>query len=241
MNQLLTNSTHRKTNTNCPYMLQKIILKEDLSLEELEKKIQNGGRFISYQYCISIFFALCLKRFSPAVFIEEPKLDKKYMRKCNTLSLLLGWWSLWGPYYTIGSLRVNRKGGIDMTEDIMLNIDQESLTNRLVKMEVTQQFYMKPDRWDIKEFKKAFLPAFEKDYNLRKLVVGRFINTKEDELPYLTIGVELENNRDIYPDQLRTAYETRFKKSSSYLLIDLKEESEDSKLLEEQGEFIIKR
>jgi len=223
-------------------MIQKIIIKEDLTLDQLKQKIDNGAEFVCFQYCISLVFAITLKRFSSAILIESKDEIGGYRRKYNWLSLIFGWWGIpWGPFYTISSLRLNKKGGIDMTEDIMLNIDESALDNREVEMEITNQLFNKPDKWDIKEFKKAFLKEFERDYNVRKIVVARFINTAADELPYLTIGVQLENDDENFPEKLRTAYETRFKKSSYYELLDLDVESDECELLEKQGEYILKR
>ena len=51
-------------------MKQRLIIKEQLTFDELHKAIEYGGKFVTFQYCISIVFAVTLRRFSPAIFIR---------------------------------------------------------------------------------------------------------------------------------------------------------------------------
>lgn len=102
----------------------------NLSIEEIITDINKGGKFISYGYCISIV-ALIFRLTSSPHFIKSTEKPSKYRLKYNILSLLLGWWGLpWGPIYTIDMLRLNlKKGGIDITEEILEKIIQQHPTD----------------------------------------------------------------------------------------------------------------
>ena len=97
---------------------------DDLSIQSLERRVDNGYRFIVYSYSVSLLFNISYV--SPAYLLRKEDV-KKHTLKYNTLSSILGWWSLQGIPNTINSLKTNMKGGIDVTEDIMINLNQDSL------------------------------------------------------------------------------------------------------------------
>lgn len=223
-------------------MKQRIILEEDLTMDELQNKISNGARFIIFQYCISILFAVSLRRFSPAILIEDSAILSRRQRKYNILSLIFGWWGIpWGPIYTVKSINLNKKGGLDITDDILLNVTQDGLNKREIELKITNTLFCKPDKWDIKAFKKALVKKFERDYNVKNIVVGLFINTEEDEAPHYTIGLNIEKAYDKYKSLVTDSLYTQFRKYTYFEFVDLKEEDDIFRLLEKQGETIIKR
>lgn len=223
-------------------MKQRVLLYKEMSLEELRKEIENGSRFVTFQYCISLVFAVTLRRFSPAILIKSNEQFLKYKRKYNLISFIFGWWGVpWGPIYTTKSQQINNKGGIDVTEDIMLNITEEGLIENEIELKLTNNLFCKPDKWDKKAFLKAFLSEFERDYNIKQLVVGLFINTEEDTAPFYTIGLKVDNNYEKYIEPLKNALNTQFRKNTYFEFVDLTKNEENLRLLEKQGEFIINR
>ena len=223
-------------------MKQKLIIDKQFTLEELQNEVNNGGRFVTYQYCISLFFAVTLRRFSPAILMTIDKPELKYKRKYNLISYLLGWWGIpWGPVRTIQSIKINGKGGIDVTGDIMLNMTKEGLTEKEIELKITNELFCEPDKWDKKAFSKALLREFEYDYNIKQLVVGLFINTENNVAPFYTIGLRVDNNYDKYIEPLKKALYTQFRKYTYFEFVNLSEENESYRLLEKQGEFIINR
>jgi hypothetical protein len=100
--------------------MAKIIGLQDIkSGGELQQEIQQGGKFVMYQYCISLL-VITFKRGSNVYFIrhEENALVKGL--PFTLLSLVLGWWGIpWGPIYTVQSLWVNFKGGRDVTAEVL--------------------------------------------------------------------------------------------------------------------------
>jgi hypothetical protein len=214
----------------------------NINLSDLKLKINQGARFVVFQYCISLFFVISLRRFSKAYFVDRFNAADKYAKKYNILSLVFGWWGIpWGPVYTIKSIRLNKKGGIDVTDDIMLNIDEHSLKSCEIELKVTNQLFMKPDKWDQKAFNKALLKKFERDFNVRTLVAGVFINTEDDEDPFFTLGYKLENNNEGFIENLLEALHTQFRKYTRFEFVDLKQDNEVGELLVKQGLVLIER
>jgi len=92
---------------------------ENVSPDQLRHEIERGGRFVIYQYCISIV-VLSFKRVSDIHFI---KADESAFRKgagFSLISLLCGWWGIpWGPIWTISTLITNCRGGRNITAEVV--------------------------------------------------------------------------------------------------------------------------
>lgn len=88
---------------------------EGMTDAEIMEAIDAGGRFVMFQYCISII-VLTFKRSSGVYFIPGDKSTLPYALPWIGLTLLLGWWGIpWGPIYTIGTTATNFGGGNDVT------------------------------------------------------------------------------------------------------------------------------
>ena len=103
--------------------MAKIIGLDDIkSGGELQQELQQGGKFVMYQYCISIII-LTFRRSSNVYFIRH---DENALIKglpFTLLSLVLGWWGIpWGPIYTVQSIWVNFKGGKDVTSEVLASM-----------------------------------------------------------------------------------------------------------------------
>lgn len=92
---------------------------EGLTGEQINYELQRGGKFVIYQYCISLVI-LTYRRGSDIYFIQAG--DSAFLKgfKYSLLSLVLGWWGFpWGPIYTIGSIIQNCAGGKDVTQEVI--------------------------------------------------------------------------------------------------------------------------
>lgn len=109
--------------------MAKIIGLEDIKSDgELQVELEQGGKFVIYQYCISIL-VITFKRSSNVYFIRHEENAILKGLPFTLLSLLLGWWGIpWGPIYTIQSLWVNLKGGRDVTQEIMPSMRHMTMT-----------------------------------------------------------------------------------------------------------------
>lgn len=95
----------------------------DLSVEEVNSEIRRGGRFVMYQYTISLI-VVTLQRSSDIHFIPADEKRVSNGVPFIMISLLFGWWGLpWGPVRTISSIRCNLLGGKDVTHEVMSLMD----------------------------------------------------------------------------------------------------------------------
>lgn len=92
---------------------------DGLTGADLNAELQKGGRFVVYQYCISIL-VMTFKRPSDIYFVRAGENAVVKGLPFTLLALFLGWWGIpWGPIYTIGSFITNFGGGKDITQEVL--------------------------------------------------------------------------------------------------------------------------
>ena len=95
---------------------------EGMKYGEMEFEIQRGGKFVYYQYCVSLLI-LTFKRPSGIYFIRAEENAVVKGLPFTLLSFFAGWWGIpWGPIYTIQSFIVNFKGGQDVTSSVVASL-----------------------------------------------------------------------------------------------------------------------
>ncbi|MEM9925497.1 MAG: hypothetical protein AAF915_17395 [Cyanobacteria bacterium P01_D01_bin.50] len=105
--------------------MSKIIGIESMTVEEVNKELANGGKFVVFLYCFSLVL-ITFKRSSNIYFIKAGEGTLKKSIKFTLISLFLGWWGIpWGIIYTIETFLTNFKGGRDMTSQVMSALRQE--------------------------------------------------------------------------------------------------------------------
>jgi hypothetical protein len=100
----------------------KIIGVEGLSADLIRFEVQRGGRFVLFQYCVSVIF-VAFKRPSPVYFIRAGENPLGKGMGFTLLTLVAGWWGFpWGPIYSVQSIHNNLSGGKDVTKDIVATL-----------------------------------------------------------------------------------------------------------------------
>ncbi len=100
----------------------KIIGIEGLTWEELSRELQQGGRFVIYEYCISIV-VMTFKQPSDIYFIRAGESAVGKGLGFTGLSLVLGWWGIpFGPIFTIWAVVTNFSGGRDVTREVVASL-----------------------------------------------------------------------------------------------------------------------
>lgn len=98
---------------------------EGLSVDDINRELSNGAKFVVFQYCFSII-VMTFKRGTNIYFIPAGKSTVKHSIGFTFMTLLLGWWGIpWGPVYTIGSLFTNIRGGKDITQEVIGLLNSE--------------------------------------------------------------------------------------------------------------------
>ena len=97
---------------------------EGMTGEQLAIELELGGRFVVYEYCISIIL-MTFKRPSDIYFIRVGEGAAARGLGFTLLTLFLGWWAIpWGPIYTIGALFTNLSGGRDVTAEVVASLQE---------------------------------------------------------------------------------------------------------------------
>ena len=97
---------------------------EGLTTDQINKELQAGGKFVFYQFTISII-VLTFKRSSDIYFVRAGESAAVKGIPYSLISLFFGWWGIpWGPIYTIGSLFTNLGGGKDVTHEVLQSANQ---------------------------------------------------------------------------------------------------------------------
>ena len=105
-------------------MATKIIGIENMSVDELNQELERGGKFVVFEYCISIVI-MTFKRPTNIYFIKAGEGTSGKSIGFTVTSLMAGWWGIpWGPIYTIGSLVTNIKGGKDITNEVVASLSK---------------------------------------------------------------------------------------------------------------------
>jgi hypothetical protein len=111
--------------------MAKIVGIEGMNPQQLANELQSGGRFVQYQYCVSVLI-MTFKRGTDIYFLRAGESPTVKGLTWTMLTLVAGWWGIpWGPIYTVQSLWVNLRGGHDLTPQaataLQLPIDKSTL------------------------------------------------------------------------------------------------------------------
>lgn len=91
---------------------------EGMSADQLRFELERGGRFVLFQYCVSLL-VITFKRQSPIYFIRAGENPFGKGIGFTLLTLVAGWWGIpWGPIYSVQSIYLNFSGGKDVTKEI---------------------------------------------------------------------------------------------------------------------------
>ena len=95
---------------------------EGLTMEDINREIDNGGKFVLFQYTVSLLI-VTLKRPTAIYFVRANEKSSAKGLPYTLLSAVLGWWGIpWGPIYTVQSIASNIKGGKDVTQQVLASL-----------------------------------------------------------------------------------------------------------------------
>lgn len=95
---------------------------DGLSADDLQREVQNGGRFVFFPVTISVI-VVTFKHTSGVYLVRAGENAVLKGLPFTLVSLLFGWWGIpFGPIHTYESLRANFRGGKDVTEDVMATV-----------------------------------------------------------------------------------------------------------------------
>lgn len=96
---------------------------EGLTPEMIRAEIRRGGRFIRFEYCVSIILVTFWHQ-SDAYLLRHGERSLRLAAPYILLTFFLGWWGIpWGPVRTVIALVRDFRGGVDVTNDVMIAVD----------------------------------------------------------------------------------------------------------------------
>ena len=102
----------------------KIIGIEGMTPSQLNFELQRGGRFVIFQYAISVII-LSFRRPSNVYFIRAGEGTTSKSISFTILTFLAGWWGIpFGPIFTVQALVTNFRGGKDVTKQIVASLNK---------------------------------------------------------------------------------------------------------------------
>jgi hypothetical protein len=97
---------------------------EGMSASQLNFELQRGGRFVIFQYCMSVII-LTFKRSSDVYFIRSGESAVSKSIPFTLVTLVAGWWGIpWGPIFSVQALANNFKGGKDVTKEVVASFNR---------------------------------------------------------------------------------------------------------------------
>lgn len=95
---------------------------DDMTVGELVAEVSQGGRFVIFQYAISLLI-VSFKKPTDIYFVRAGEGTFGKSIGATLISFFLGWWGFpFGIIFTIESLYINLRGGRDVTNDVMNSI-----------------------------------------------------------------------------------------------------------------------
>jgi hypothetical protein len=96
---------------------------EELDGERLCEELENGARFVTFTWCVSLVL-VTFRRPTGVIYLAPGRSGLVTGLPYLLLSLLLGWWGLpWGPVYTVGCVWTALRGGADCTSQIVEDVE----------------------------------------------------------------------------------------------------------------------
>jgi hypothetical protein len=89
----------------------------------LRGAVASGARFVAFPYCES-WLIVSFRRVSPPTLIRPGEPAWRVGGVQILHSLLFGWWGFpWGPIWTVGTIWRTLRGGLDVTEEVMADLE----------------------------------------------------------------------------------------------------------------------
>jgi uncharacterized RDD family membrane protein YckC len=91
---------------------------EGMSVDNILSEINNGARFVLFYEVLSLV-VISQKTPSDIYFIRAGENRIKYHIRHSLVTMIFGWWGIPGIIWTISSLNINFKGGVDVTDSVL--------------------------------------------------------------------------------------------------------------------------
>ena len=207
---------------------------EGITLGQLEQEVAQGAKLVTYAYTISLI-AFTVRNVTGVYLVRTGEKDKHWIAP-TIVTGLFGWWSIpKGFINALRSIKLNTSGGLDVTSDVMANVDAASLSNRMIEVKVIQGIFNKASDRNRTLITKAVNRTIPHYREIEEVYLGLFVNTPEGERPFHVIGVRSEGSIDRFRDSLMMNLRKDFYKHVRFEIVPL-DDSDLATNLIEQGD-----
>lgn len=207
---------------------------EGITLGQLEQEVAQGAKLVTYAYTISPI-AFTVRNLTGVYLVRTGEKDKHWIIP-TILTGLFGWWSIPNGFINaLQSIKLNTSGGLDVTSDVMANVDATSLSNRMIEVKVVHGIFSKASDRNRTLITKAVNRTIPHYREIEDIYLGLFVNTREGEQPFHVIGVRSEEPIDRFRDSLMMNLRKDFYKHVHFEIVPL-DDFELALQLVEQGD-----
>lgn len=220
-------------------MIYKLLNTQGLTREQITEKVNSGYTFRIFRYQVALV-AVTFFRLSPAILIKDESEMRECISKYNARSWFFGLWFFpTGPLNVIRTVRLNNKGGVDVTKDILLNLENYNLQEGIVDMKMAYTLFDKmDDRTDYKELCKSINAFRTENPAVKNFYAGRYINVNEHEETPNIIAIDFNGNKEKMEEELKAHLYKRFHKFVKFTFLYKHENPELFERIMEQGEKV---
>lgn len=205
---------------------------EGITLGQLEQEVAQGAKLVTYVYTISPI-AFTVRNLTGVYLVRIGEKDKHWITP-TILTGLFGWWSIPNGFINAWrSIKLNTSGGLDVTSDVMANVDETSFSNRIIEIKVVQGIFNKASDRNRTLITKAVNRTIPHYREIEEVYLGLFINTPEGEQPFHVIGVQSEEPIDRFRDSLMMNLRKDFYKHVHFEIVPLDDSELATKLIEQ--------
>jgi hypothetical protein len=108
---------------------------EGMTIRDVEEDILQGGRFLSFHWCVS-FIVLSYTRQNKARYFKSWESPASEAWSNSLVTMFFGWWSPHGVINTILCFWRNLRGGKDVTSEIMTQLVGPARTESILKQAI---------------------------------------------------------------------------------------------------------
>ncbi|NVK03221.1 MAG: hypothetical protein HWD92_00300 [Flavobacteriia bacterium] len=212
---------------------------EHLTYEEMFKRIEVGAKLVMFRYIVSVPLLGSYDNDSDVYYVRSNEEAVAIGKKFTRITRWFGWLNpMTGIQQSMNAIQLNKRGGRDMTKDILANLNEEIFDSGYVEIHQVINVMYSPDKVETRALKKA-LATIRLECGIGALWAGVYSDVGPNDDPFLVVGYRAANKAFDKFERVEAAVRKQFLKHVEILIIDLNddqdEESEFAKLLMTQG------
>lgn len=199
---------------------------EHLTYEEMLKRIEVGAKLVMFRYIVSVPLLGSYDIDSDVYYVRSNEEAVAIGKKFTRITRWFGWLNpSTNIQQSMNAIKLNKRGGRDMTEDILANLNEEIFDSGYVEIYQVVNVMYPPDKVETRALKKA-LATLRLEYGVGTLWAGVYSNVGPNDDPFLVVGYRAANNAFDKFEKVEAAVRKQFLKHVEILILDLNDEQD---------------